>query len=739
MPARLTDLIDGATGRELNRFRAAPVAVPGNVRKEWAMSRGEETNAPSTGSDHAVPEEPVELSKPESAGKASGPSSRFEVVISSDGSAAIDGEPVPTENGEGLDAAILDILHGLARDRNTAVTADISDPSADYVAHVEVAPDGSSRLLEEHWEQATEHAEGSDAQAEHAVPEEPYGDAGDAWPADVDDDGSPYVGLDVDSDDDRDEGSYNDLDEEEALDDELDEEEAFDDELDEEEAFDDELDEAVYALPQPVGPPSAPSTRGSAPAPAPAPAPGIARRSGSRQSDDEYAPPGLLHRPLVVGPVALGVAALVIVPLVIVGSGGSGGGRDEAQAARATSETSRTPSAEEPAPTKSVTPSMMPPPPSTTAKPKDTTAKPKDTSAAKGSGGGTVTVTAKPPRATVTAKPPTETAATAVNRLAKNDPTGRHICYRAYVTGRGWQKPVCDGTIAGTTGQHKPIKALNVAVSGTGGSAANAFVHDPDSTNGQGKWKPEWTAVIADGKNNYIGSTHKSAPYMTGFAINIGSGQVCQTAKVHGYDWGGQGCADPRPGFVFGGASTGGSTSTGSKGTTSGSSSSGSTGSGSSGSGKGSGTAAQAQSSTSVSMCKTDKLAFSASATGTRNEIVVSLKNTGSGKCSMHGFPGVQLVGPDGLGDTGPDTARTDASAPTVTIGSGEETRFLLRYIPDTSGAGKEYTRLDVTPPNEKVSQIVNLDGLAFTISASSGNAPDVYVDPVGYHVGSGK
>jgi hypothetical protein len=189
--------------------------------------------------------------------------------------------------------------------------------------------------------------------------------------------------------------------------------------------------------------------------------------------------------------------------------------------------------------------------------------------------------------------------------------------------------------------------------------------------------------------------------------------------------------------------STTGGTSTGGQGSTSGSSSSGSSGStgssGSSGSGKGSGTAAKTQSSTSASVCKTDKLAFSASATGTKNEIVVNLKNTGSSKCSMHGFPGVQLVGPDGLGDTGPDAARTDASASTVTIGPGEETRFLLRYIPDTSGSGKKYTRLDVTPPNEKVSEIVNLNGLAFTISASSGSAPDVYVDPVGYHVGSGK
>ncbi|MGY0020985.1 DUF4232 domain-containing protein [Streptomyces sp. YJ-C3] len=148
---------------------------------------------------------------------------------------------------------------------------------------------------------------------------------------------------------------------------------------------------------------------------------------------------------------------------------------------------------------------------------------------------------------------------------------------------------------------------------------------------------------------------------------------------------------------------------------------------------------ARTQSMTSGSMCKTDDLAFSAGSAGVKNEIVVNLKNGGSATCSMHGFPGVQLVGPDGLGDTGPDAARTDASASTVTIAPREETRFLLRYIPDTSGSGKTYTRLSVTPPNETVSEIVNLDGLNITVPASSGHAPDVYVDPIGYHTGSGK
>ncbi|MEV0914306.1 DUF4232 domain-containing protein [Streptomyces sp. NPDC049967] len=162
-------------------------------------------------------------------------------------------------------------------------------------------------------------------------------------------------------------------------------------------------------------------------------------------------------------------------------------------------------------------------------------------------------------------------------------------------------------------------------------------------------------------------------------------------------------------------------------------------GSSSTGSGKGSDPTAKGGTSASGSMCRTDDLAFSTGSAGVKNQVVVNLKNTGSATCSMHGFPGVQLVGPDGLGDTGPDAARTDSKASTVTIGPGEETRFLLRYIPTTDGSGKTFTRLSVTPPNEKISAIANLDGLTITVPASGGTSPDVFVDPIGYHVGSGK
>jgi len=203
------------------------------------------------------------------------------------------------------------------------------------------------------------------------------------------------------------------------------------------------------------------------------------------------------------------------------------------------------------------------------------------------------------------------------------------------------------------------------------------------------------------------------------------------------------------------GTSASASSSTGGQGTTGASSgtsgdTSGGTGTGTAGStgtGTGSGTsggtgkkaAARTGTTASGAMCKTEHLGFSAAPAGVENEIVVNLKNTGSATCRMHGFPGVQLLGADGLGDRGPDAARTDTTAPAVTIAPGEETRFLLHYIPDTSGSGKTYTKLAVTPPNETVFDVMNLDGLKIIVPATAGNAPDVYVDPIGYHTGTGK
>ncbi|MGI5366468.1 hypothetical protein [Streptomyces iakyrus] len=449
------------------------------------MSPGqEEADEPVTVAEHATHRGPSE------------PSPHFTVVISGDGSAAVDGEPVPVAEGTTVDAAILDLLHAHARDRNTVVTAAISDPAAGYVAHVEVFPDGSSALRQQ------EEAEGVTDPATSLVHE--------------------AAGPSEDDRDDRDDRDDPDV-----------------------------VDEAAYALPEPEG----------APAARPVPRPAPARRPGARQSDDEFDGPGLLGRPLVVGPVALGVAALVVVPLVILGSGGSGDGKDrEETAARAGGSPSASAS-----PALSPSSLPIPPPsasPSATDKAKDQnkagTGKkpaPKETSGTKGAGGVTVTVTARPPAATttVTAAPAQDTAASAVKRLAANDPSGRHICYRAYVSGQGWQKPVCDGTIAGTSGRNRPIKALNIAVHGVGGSAANAFRHTAKPVDGRGEWQPSWTAVTGDGRNFTIGSAKRNAPNMLGFAMNVGTGEICNTVRLRGHDWGERACSKPRPDFTFGG------------------------------------------------------------------------------------------------------------------------------------------------------------------------------------------
>ncbi|WP_328498811.1 hydrolase [Streptomyces sp. NBC_00414] len=149
-------------------------------------------------------------------------------------------------------------------------------------------------------------------------------------------------------------------------------------------------------------------------------------------------------------------------------------------------------------------------------------------------------------------KAPEKTAATAVQKLAAQDPSGRHICYRAYVSGQGWTDAVCDGETAGTVGKETPLKAVNIAVSGTKGTAGAAFVHNPGSTNGEGHFPDPWSGV-ADGIDNYLGSTKKDAPNMLGFTINVdgGGGAVCQTAHVHNDAWLGLECDDPKAGFDF--------------------------------------------------------------------------------------------------------------------------------------------------------------------------------------------
>ncbi|MFF2460840.1 hydrolase [Streptomyces mirabilis] len=205
--------------------------------------------------------------------------------------------------------------------------------------------------------------------------------------------------------------------------------------------------------------------------------------------------------------------------------------------------------------------STLPPSPSTSAAPptppSPSAAAPvvpsaPETQAASGSGGGGGGSSETKPKES--AAPPEDTAATAVAQLAAQDP-GRHICYRAYLTDEGWTKPVCDGAMAGTVGQNRPIKSLNLATSDTDGTAATAFVYDSQSTNGNGHYFGPWKGVV-DGADLYIGSTKKDDPYMLGFAMNVGQSKsvVCQTTHVHNEGWHGLGCDEPGgDNYIFGG------------------------------------------------------------------------------------------------------------------------------------------------------------------------------------------
>ncbi|MFI1409850.1 hydrolase [Streptomyces sp. NPDC020707] len=149
-------------------------------------------------------------------------------------------------------------------------------------------------------------------------------------------------------------------------------------------------------------------------------------------------------------------------------------------------------------------------------------------------------------------KAPERTAATAVKELAAQDPGGRHICYRAFVSGTGWTDAVCDGETAGTVGKRTPLKAVNIAVSGTKGTTSRAYLPNPGSADGEGHY-PDPFSEAADGIDNYVGSTEKDAPNLLGFSISVdgGAGNVCQNAHVHNDAWLGLQCDEPGAGLEF--------------------------------------------------------------------------------------------------------------------------------------------------------------------------------------------
>ncbi|WP_328565004.1 hypothetical protein [Streptomyces coelicoflavus] len=443
-----------------------------------------------------------DLEPTEESGKASPErQTHFSVTVADDGSATIDGAHVRVADGEPVHAAILDILHNIAVDLGTNVTAGISDPDTEYTALVEISPDGSSRLLDQEEPVAGEPTapveerdedEEAVAYPEDAPVTEPFEPVPATRPSD------PRAPLGGDE-------------------------------------SDDDLVHHPYDGPDREEPRRAPSVLGLRRPQ------NTDRKRGPRQSGDEYEQRKLFNKPLVVGPVALLAAAVVIVPLLLLGSGGSDDDGDQRTQAGSSSETRAPGKGGDIPPTVSLSPSTPSGQPSSKASnPPPTTALPGSPSRRKAS------------RTPSTRKAP-ETAAAAVEALAKGSSSSRHICYRAYLAGQGWQKPVCDGRMTGGPDQTLPIKALNIAMTGVSGSSANAFTYKAGSADGRGEWN-QWTSVVGDGKDNYIGKPSSNAPNMLGFAINIGKGQLCHVVRVRNSDGGRRACVKPRPAFTFGGS-----------------------------------------------------------------------------------------------------------------------------------------------------------------------------------------
>jgi hypothetical protein len=308
------------------------------------------------------------------------------VFIDADGSASIDGVPVQAASGQSLDEAVLDTLHRHARQRDSPVTAAISDPATEHVTFVEVAPDGSSRLLEEPVElsQAAPAPPSVMTKAGSPEPHEAHNQTGGAVSSG---NGASFdAALDSTDDDLVDSDGLEDLD-------------------------DGPDDDLVQSPPSPPPPePSRSPLSSLSSRVASLSGPRRSRDAGvgaaSRQSDDEYRAPGLLQRPLLVGPVALGVAAAVVLPLVLLGSG-SGGDREHNKAAGAGDKLSGSPAhhGSPASPTVSVSPSLSPSPSASNTEKKS---KPEKAHADGVETAGTVTVS--PPSATVTVRPPKATA-----------------------------------------------------------------------------------------------------------------------------------------------------------------------------------------------------------------------------------------------------------------------------------------------------------------------------------------
>ncbi|GHC46734.1 hypothetical protein [Streptomyces cinnamoneus] len=123
----------------------------------------------------------------------------------------------------------------------------------------------------------------------------------------------------------------------------------------------------------------------------------------------------------------------------------------------------------------------------------------------------------------------TGTAADAVKAELANRgaAAGRIVCYRVHVADLGWLPAVCDGSVAGTTGQSRRMEAIEVAVGNVGGVCLNAHLADIG-------W--QGTRCGGDYQNVVAGTTGQSRR-MEALHISVASGSVTARAHLEGIGW----------------------------------------------------------------------------------------------------------------------------------------------------------------------------------------------------------
>ncbi|MFI9240436.1 hypothetical protein [Streptomyces cinnamoneus] len=142
---------------------------------------------------------------------------------------------------------------------------------------------------------------------------------------------------------------------------------------------------------------------------------------------------------------------------------------------------------------------------------------------------GTATAQAQTPSERTTRTGAVDTAADAVrDQLAERGAAaGRIVCYRVHVAEQGWLPAVCDGSVAGTTGQSRRIEAIEVAVGNVGWVCLNAHLADIG-------W--QGTRCANDFQNVVVGTTGESRR-LEALNIRVSSGSVWARAHVQDLGW----------------------------------------------------------------------------------------------------------------------------------------------------------------------------------------------------------